>query len=308
MPKRMFNGDKAWRSDKLKQLPEPLAAEYAWMYPIALADGTFEADPHKVWSDAYSYNRKGFSPKKIAKILDDFEKCGLLLRTTGADGKVWGFWVGSETELPQETDTRKFKKGKKFLFDIAGFNPKEVCIQQDLIQNDAAGLVRFGLGKDRIGSENQTRAKGQYKKDEFSYLNNKPEKLYTTLVEKWSEAVGPGAVCKKPYGRAWSWFADTCGAVEADTLIPAFELWAEDHADQRDSPIPDFLRDLVKYTQRLVSVKAKPIDKAAETEREESIQRDIEESRATNAKSLEVNEMASQGESVEDLFARVEGS
>ena len=88
VPKRMFNGDKAWRSDKLKQLREPLAAEYAWMYPIALADGTFEADPHKVWSDAYSYNRKGFSPKKIAKILDDFEKCGLLLRTKGADGKT----------------------------------------------------------------------------------------------------------------------------------------------------------------------------------------------------------------------------
>lgn len=303
----MFNGDKAWRSDKLKQLPEPLASEYAWMYPIALADGTFEADPHKVWSDAYSYNRKGFSPKKIAKILDDFEKFGLLQRTKGADGKIWGFWVGSEAELPHESDTRKFKKGKKFLFDIAGFNPKEDCIQQDLIQTDAAGLVR--LGKDRIGKgeENQIRAKGEYKKDEFFYLNNKPEKLYAVLVEKWSQAVGPGAVCKKPYGRAWSWFSETCAAVEADTLIPAFELWAADYADHRDSPIPDFLRELVKYTQKLVSVKPKTIDPAIEAEWQASVQRDIEESREINAKSLEVNELANQGESVEDLFARVEG-
>ena len=41
---------------------------------------------------------------------------------------------------------------------------------------------------------------------------------------------------------------------------------------------------------------------------EQSIQRDIDESKSRNAMSLVVNEMANQGESVEELFARVEGS
>ena len=305
----MFNGDKAWRSDKLKQLREPLAAEYAWMYPIALADGTFEADPEKIWSDAYSYNRKGWNSKKIAKLLDEFEKSGLLLRTKGADGKVWGFWVGSESELPSESDARKLKKGKKFLFDMAGLTPDNIPINSGGYQDNIThGLGWVGMDREGKGEEPKTRGKGQFKKDEFSYLNSKPEKIYAVLVEKWSEAVGPGAVCKKPFGRGWSWFAETCAAVEADTFIPAFELWAEDHADQRESPIPDFLRELGKYTQKLILLKPKVVDPAIEAERQAAIQRDIEESRAVNAKSLEVNELANQGESVEDLFARVEGN
>ena len=96
MPKRVVDGEGVWRSDKVAQVQPPSwRAEFANLIPLALANGTFEAVPRRVWSTVYSYNRPDVTPEAVEQILAEFERVKLLFRWTDTTtGKVWGFWVG----------------------------------------------------------------------------------------------------------------------------------------------------------------------------------------------------------------------
>jgi hypothetical protein len=307
----MFNGDRAWKSDKLKALPGGLAAEYAWVYSCALADGTFECDPERVYSDAYSFCRKGWTVGKVEKMLDEFERVGLLLRRKDVNGKVWGYWVGCEQELPSPSEKIKLKIGKGFLFETLEAIESAPTQAQGNIEH---GLVR--LGKGREGEvradlpDDRPRGKGEYKASEFTYLGKNLDKIYNIFVEKWQEAVGPGAICKKPFKGYWTFFSDTVNASNLDTLIPAFELWASANANQKNEmPIGDFLPVVGKWTQRVIipkvfTPKNEDDDPIVKAERAAAIARDIEESKARNKRATESKPVV--GETVDDFFAEFE--
>jgi hypothetical protein len=96
MPKRIIDGEGLWRSDKLLQVDQRWRAEYANLLPLALANGTFEVNPRRIWSQVYSYNRFEITTKDVGEILASFEKAKLLFRWTDqASGKEWGYWTGS---------------------------------------------------------------------------------------------------------------------------------------------------------------------------------------------------------------------
>lgn len=151
MPKRLVDGEALWRSDKLnKVVPAKFRAEYANLIPLAEADGTFEADPRRVWANVYSYNRPDVTVAQVSEMLSAFEEAGMLVRKVDENGKVWGMFVGIEERLPAKSQRGRYKQGKASVFnqmsDIQSNsrpNPDEVH----------AGLVRFGLGKDRLGLE-----------------------------------------------------------------------------------------------------------------------------------------------------------
>lgn len=98
MPKRVLDGEGLWRSDKLALVEPPgRRAEYANLIPLALANGVFEANPRRIWSAVYAYNRPDISPEEVEQILDEFERVKLLFRWHDpSTGKVWGYWVGIE--------------------------------------------------------------------------------------------------------------------------------------------------------------------------------------------------------------------
>ena len=149
--------------------------------------------------------------------------------------------------------------------------------------------------------DQQIRQKGKYQKGEFSHLNN-PNKIYSKFVEVWRDTVGAGSVCKKPFKNGWDWFVDICEAADADTLVPAFELWAQENASvSQDQPVSAFLGVLTDYTQRLAEPKAGAgtEDLQLKLDYEASVKRDIAEAKERNV----IPEQ--KGESVEDLFARV---
>jgi hypothetical protein len=62
--------------------------------PLALANGTFEINPRRVWATVYSYNRAGITPETVEGILAEFERARLLFRWRTPDGKEWGYWTG----------------------------------------------------------------------------------------------------------------------------------------------------------------------------------------------------------------------
>lgn len=97
MPKRVVHGEGVWRSEKLARVEPPASrAEYANLIPLALANGVFECNVKRVWSDVYAFNRPDMTPESVKALLDELERVKLLFRWQEPDGKMWGYWVGIE--------------------------------------------------------------------------------------------------------------------------------------------------------------------------------------------------------------------
>jgi hypothetical protein len=117
-----YFSETAWKSEKVDAIkPVEWKPEYAWLYALSLADGTFEAAPKRVWSEAYSFTRADWDVVKVGRLLDELERVGLLIRRTDEHGKVWGKWVGAEKFLPSEARCKalRLKTGRKDLFEGA---------------------------------------------------------------------------------------------------------------------------------------------------------------------------------------------
>jgi hypothetical protein len=115
--------EKIWHSSKLAKVqPQEWRPEYAWLVAIAYVDGTFEADPRDIWARSYAYSRPDWSAEKVAQLLDEFERVGLLQRITDKDGRVWGFWTGSDNFTPPPSKKSHYKAGKRSLFSQGADN------------------------------------------------------------------------------------------------------------------------------------------------------------------------------------------
>lgn len=145
MPKRVIDGPGIWRSEKIRRI-EPVwaRAEFANLLPLALANGVFEADAARIWSDVYSFNRPDIKPADVQTILDALEQVKLLFRWTDADGKVWGYWIGIDKagRLPG-----KSRRGKN---EAIGPEPPEGALSAFLTTSmDSIGIQKlpgFGFG------------------------------------------------------------------------------------------------------------------------------------------------------------------
>lgn len=109
MPARVVD-DSIYRSSKVKALKPEHRPEYAYLIPLAEANGVFEADPVWVWATAYAYHRDGLGPEWVRDLLEDFKRVGLL-RTWVELGKTWGYWVGIDKpgRLPSKEHLKRYK-------------------------------------------------------------------------------------------------------------------------------------------------------------------------------------------------------
>jgi hypothetical protein len=104
MPKRVLDFDALWASDKIAACAEWAQAEYAWIYGLADANGSFELTNLRVsWSKVAAI-RKSLSLERFEQIIDEFHDKGLLFIWV-ADGKRYGHWTGSDKpgRLPRES-------------------------------------------------------------------------------------------------------------------------------------------------------------------------------------------------------------
>lgn len=141
MPKRIVDGPGIWRSEKIRRIkPTWVRPEVANLIPLALANGTFEADPDRSWADVYSFNRPDIKPADVRTIFDSCEEVGLLFRWRDAGGKVWGFWVGIDKpgRLPG-----KSRRGKN---EAIGPEPPEEQLRKFMDSNGIQKLPGSGLG------------------------------------------------------------------------------------------------------------------------------------------------------------------
>ena len=110
MPKRIISGERVWNSRKIKLLQPEHRAEYAWIYPMALANGVFECSARNVWFTCYK-NRQDITEEKVGAILADFQAVGLLFVWTEPDGSEWGYWTGAHSEYGLLPPASQLKTG-----------------------------------------------------------------------------------------------------------------------------------------------------------------------------------------------------
>ena len=117
-----------YHSKKIANVQPPeWRAEFAWLLALSNTDGTFEADPRSVWAQAYAFARPDFTSDKVAQLLDEYERVGLLRRAQDTEGRLWGFWVGSDNFQPPPSKRNHYKKGPRDLFDDGPAPVKPLC-------------------------------------------------------------------------------------------------------------------------------------------------------------------------------------
>lgn len=145
MPKRVIDFDALWASDKLAACAEWAQAEYAWLYGLADASGSFEFTNLRVIWGRVAAIRKNLTLERLREIFDEFIARGLLF-TWEENGKRYGHWTGSDIpgRLPRASWRARLEK-------LAPPVPREAL---------AAYSARFGGSKEAIvlGAGGATRA------------------------------------------------------------------------------------------------------------------------------------------------------
>lgn len=252
MPARIIDGEALWRSDKLSKVEPPnFRAEYANMIPLALADGTFECNPRRVWSDVYAYNRPDIDIETVSAILDEFERVGLLTRKGDEKGKIWGFWVGIEARLPSESTRDRYKKGIGNTFSKLPVVMSESRANHDDIvpRLDKIRLDKIGTGCD------------------FKNIAVRYRKFFHVNLSH-------GSTQKDEYYKA-------CMQYGEDTVLKCFELWAPDNMWIKEKRFTYGLRQFYDALPALIESEAQiqaPIEESKLNE--EKIKEHIEKLKA----------------------------
>ncbi len=95
MPKRVIDFEAMWASDKLSRCAEWAQAEYAWLYGLADANGSFELTNLRVIWGRVAAIRKNLSLERLEQIFGEFSDKGLLF-TWEENGKKYGHWTNSD--------------------------------------------------------------------------------------------------------------------------------------------------------------------------------------------------------------------
>jgi len=95
MPKRVLDFDALWASDKLASCAEWAQSEYAWLYGLADASGSFEMTNLRVIWGRVAAIRKNLTLERLQEVFDEFIARGLLF-TWEESGKRYGHWTGSD--------------------------------------------------------------------------------------------------------------------------------------------------------------------------------------------------------------------
>jgi hypothetical protein len=108
---RMIDYAALWSSDKIAACAEWAQAEYAWLYGLADAYGSFELTNIRVLWGRVAVIRQNLSIERLQQIFDEFHNKGLLF-TWEQDGKRFGYWTGSDRKgrLPPKSLRKRYTR------------------------------------------------------------------------------------------------------------------------------------------------------------------------------------------------------
>jgi len=112
LPKRIIDGERTWRSQKLRRVqPESYRAEYTWLFALANDVASFECDPEIIHATCYAAVRPSVTLEDVKKILAEFERVKLLFRWQVRDQR-WGYWTGTDKPGLLPPPSQRYNKGQ----------------------------------------------------------------------------------------------------------------------------------------------------------------------------------------------------
>jgi len=132
-----------WCSEKIRALPAWAKAEFAWLLPLAMANGVFECDLRHIWVTCYAYGRPEMSLEQLMEVFHAFSQVGLLFRWRQPDGKEWGYWIGISKIGRLPPRSRLYRK-----HETCGPEPPKKLLAEFMASHCVAnGLIGLGLGQ-----------------------------------------------------------------------------------------------------------------------------------------------------------------
>jgi hypothetical protein len=153
MPKRVLDFDALWASDKIAALPGWAQAEYAWLYGLADASGSFELTNLRVIWGRVAAIRKDLTLERLEELFQEFIARGLLF-TWEAGGKRYGHWTGSDVpgRLPPPSWRARLER-------LAPPVPKREL---------AAYMSRFSSRRELVFSEEAVQGNGSSEQQQYA--------------------------------------------------------------------------------------------------------------------------------------------
>lgn len=110
MPARLLDFEALWASEKLAACDSTVRVEYAWLYGLADANGSFELNMRSIHSRV-SAIRPRLTLRRLETVFAELERHGLLF-TWQENGKRYAHWTKSELpgRLPKPSERHRYKK------------------------------------------------------------------------------------------------------------------------------------------------------------------------------------------------------
>jgi len=152
----MIDFEALWSSDKLSGCAEWAQAEYAWLYGLADANGSFEITNLRVIWGKVAAIRKNLSIERLEQIFSEFNAKGLLF-IWEENGKSYGHWTGSDKpgRLPRPSYRKRMKAlaidvpSEKLSLYLKSLSLNNITLPRE----EPHAWVRFGLGLVREGKD-----------------------------------------------------------------------------------------------------------------------------------------------------------
>lgn len=195
-----------------------------------MANGVFECNPSRIWSDVYSYNRPDITIEKVAILLEAYVKHGLLFQWMH-DGKIWGFWTGIDKpgRLPSEA--------RRGTHELTGPNPplnllKEytdtngIPKESNGSQTDTKGRLGLGLGLglgSGLGTGTDSKKESVVTSEPNLLIPEKPPN-YAIFRTRFKHVTGFPAGSEKGKVARFEYLASTYGE---EAVLDVIAPWAE---------------------------------------------------------------------------------
>ncbi|KKL94165.1 hypothetical protein LCGC14_1867430 [marine sediment metagenome] len=134
MPKRVFDGEGAWGSDKLAKV-EPVIYRlyYSWLHSLADCYGSFEITNIRHVSGKVNANIPRLTAQELEKVFQEFYKRGLAFIWKQL-GRRYLHWTGSMKKGRWPRESRRTKKYEKVLAPVIKHNPEVLKQYREYLQ------------------------------------------------------------------------------------------------------------------------------------------------------------------------------
>lgn len=152
MPTRLIDFDALWTSEKLLKCSENVRMEYAWLYGLADANGSFEITSLHMVRAKVAVIRPNLSEAKLRKIFKEFEEHGLLF-TWVENNKRYAHWTNSTKggRLPPPNHRLRYKMYAPAvpLEELSRYEAGHNPVLEWTTSSVKVDNLRTGLGKDK---------------------------------------------------------------------------------------------------------------------------------------------------------------